>query len=130
MAELYQDADEALETLNLGGSCAAIRLLQLRIFGVESVHGAVVGKIRSVAHDGSRALESEYYQLKERCVNALTPQWHVCLHVFKAVRDPDPSQETAELHHGLVFTDATLRCWLVVECDPRLEMASVARARD
>eukprot|EP01059_Diplonema_ambulator_P033915 TRINITY_DN7349_c0_g1_i1.p1 TRINITY_DN7349_c0_g1~~TRINITY_DN7349_c0_g1_i1.p1 ORF type:complete len:233 (+),score=38.98 TRINITY_DN7349_c0_g1_i1:75-773(+) len=125
--DYYEDPDEVLETINVGGSCAATRLLQVRLFGLQVVCDAVRGKIRRVAREDRDA--AEQYRLKEKCVDWVGEDWYVVLHMFRKIKGPAGHEPDTGLHRSLVFCDASNRCWLVVICDPNLELESVPSAR-
>eukprot|EP01063_Lacrimia_lanifica_P018731 TRINITY_DN25641_c0_g1_i1.p1 TRINITY_DN25641_c0_g1~~TRINITY_DN25641_c0_g1_i1.p1 ORF type:complete len:240 (+),score=71.61 TRINITY_DN25641_c0_g1_i1:50-769(+) len=133
MPEHYEDADDVLETLNMGGACATVRLLQMRGYGLQQVHDLVKRKCLSVANDASRGDTCEYYKLKHECILMAEPEWFCGMHYFKTLKPPPgyshPACAEDALHHTLVFTNESMRCWMVVQCDPRIDIAVVDAAR-
>eukprot|EP01060_Flectonema_neradi_P007569 TRINITY_DN15307_c0_g1_i1.p1 TRINITY_DN15307_c0_g1~~TRINITY_DN15307_c0_g1_i1.p1 ORF type:complete len:237 (+),score=50.08 TRINITY_DN15307_c0_g1_i1:57-767(+) len=127
----WGDVDDAIETINVGGACASLRMVQIRSFGLQQIHDLIKRKVTNIANDTTRE-ESEYYKIKKACIEAAeSVGWFACLHVFRIVKNPvKGSEEESDLHHSLVLTDETMRCWLVCECDPRIDVGKVAAARE
>ena len=128
--EQFEDeADDVLEVINMGGCCATVRLLQLRLFGAEQLHGLVKRKVSAVAADTTRDEDVvSVYRVKRACIDALENDWFCCLHYFKRVNVE--SGDGLTVHETLVFTNDTLRCWLVVACDPFINVGTVQKAQD
>ena len=132
MDDPWGDIDNTLETINVGGACAALRLIQLRAFGLQQVHDLIKRKVTNIANDDKRKDESEYYKIKKSCIEAAEDEgWFACLHVFRIIKNPTKGvEDESNLHFSVVFTDETMRCWLVCECDPRIDVGRVTSARE
>eukprot|EP01065_Artemidia_motanka_P028525 TRINITY_DN33926_c0_g1_i1.p1 TRINITY_DN33926_c0_g1~~TRINITY_DN33926_c0_g1_i1.p1 ORF type:complete len:233 (+),score=40.56 TRINITY_DN33926_c0_g1_i1:72-770(+) len=124
MSALTEDeAEAALETINVSGMCAATRLLQLRLYGPGQVHDLLSRKVRELQRDTREGIGEEYGE-KARCALAATPRWFLCLHAWRRVKGG-----SGDLHRSLVFCDEEMRCWLVAETDLRIDVGAVDRAR-
>ena len=126
----YEDeVDDQLETINMGGVCAAVRLLQARLFGVEQIHRLIKRKVASVAEDDARDEDTRLaYGVKKHCIDIVEDHgFFALLHYFKKVNVE--RGDGFALFESMVFTDEAMRCFLVVECDPFLEVKVVDRAR-